>query len=341
MKKVLISAFKPFNNLNNNYSSEVLNYINSNEYIIDKVILDVIYDECFNEFSKHNLEQYDLIIALGEARSRKELTIEYQAINKSSCSLADNSGIVKNDEKIINNDNDFLTTNLKLDRCLKYAGISNNAGMFVCNNLYYHLLNYDRKKSLFIHIPECNDNVDNYKRYATTIENIIKELLMDNISSFALSGIDSDDILIEKNNYLFSYRIGGVLIKDDKIFLTKGGNSYSLIGGHVKIGETSEEAIIREFKEETNLDVKVDYLISSNENFWMWDDKPCHQLGFFYKLSLINFDNEIIINPDCSDTKYVWVSLDELKDIKLYPKGIKEKILNKEKNKNHFISKQF
>ena len=45
MKKILISAFTPFNNKENNYSQEVLGYIESQKYHIDKVIVDVIYDK--------------------------------------------------------------------------------------------------------------------------------------------------------------------------------------------------------------------------------------------------------------------------------------------------------
>ena len=55
------------------------------------------------------------------------------------------------------------------------------------------------------------------------------------------------DILFDVDGVLFSYRVGGVLIKDNKILLTKGGDDYSLPGGHSQIGETSQETIIREF----------------------------------------------------------------------------------------------
>ena len=57
--KVLISAFKPFNNASNNYSQEVLNYIKTN---VTKEILDVVYDECFDFINnKYSLNEYDLI----------------------------------------------------------------------------------------------------------------------------------------------------------------------------------------------------------------------------------------------------------------------------------------
>ena len=46
--KVLVTAFKPFNNQTINYSSEVLKYIEN----VDKLIVDVIYDECYLEVNR-------------------------------------------------------------------------------------------------------------------------------------------------------------------------------------------------------------------------------------------------------------------------------------------------
>jgi pyrrolidone-carboxylate peptidase len=170
--KVLISAFTPFNKMPNNYSSEVLKYING----VDKIILDVGYDECFEELKKQfNLDEYDLIIALGEARSRKVLTLEKRAINLSSCSLADNSLVLKKDEKIIPNGEEYLYTKLPIEE--SGIDISSDAGRFVCNNIYYHLLFNYPEKSLFIHIPECNNDDNNYIMCANIINNIINKLV--------------------------------------------------------------------------------------------------------------------------------------------------------------------
>jgi pyroglutamyl-peptidase len=169
--KVLISAFTPFNKMPNNYSSEVLKYING----VDKIILDVVYDKSFEKLnSTFNLSEYDLLIAMGEARMRKELTVEKRAINLSSCSLADNSGVIKKDEKIILNSDEYLYTKLPIEE--SGMEISNDAGKFVCNNIYYHLLFNYPNKSLFIHIPNCYDDINNYIMHAKIIDSIIEKI---------------------------------------------------------------------------------------------------------------------------------------------------------------------
>lgn len=148
------------------------------------------------------------------------------------------------------------------------------------------------------------------------------------------------DILFELNDMIFSYRIGGVLIKDNQILLTKGDeDDYSLPGGHVQIGETSKEAIIREFKEETNLDVEVVDNIATFENFFKMGKTPCHQVCMFYRLKLVNDNQEYKPEPDTKDTHFVWFPLDQLESIKIYPIGIKEEITKKEVNNHHFIYK--
>lgn len=148
------------------------------------------------------------------------------------------------------------------------------------------------------------------------------------------------DILFDVDGVLFSYRVGGVLIKDNKILLTKGGDDYSLPGGHSQIGETSQETIVREFKEETGLDVEQLNVISTYENFWKWGDKNCHQLCIYYRLKIINENQELVPNPDTSDTKYIWLELEELKNINLYPIGISDQILNNITDDTHFIYKE-
>ena len=171
--KVLVTGFKPFNNNYNNYSSEVLQFINN----VDKLIIDVKYNQCYLEIMRQvDLEKYDLIIALGEARKRKVLTLEKLAKNIMDCSLADNSGQIKKNQLISDHGPNEIMTKVNLNGMEDLVEFSHDAGKFVCNNLYYHLLLNHGHKALFIHVPECDNNIDNYLKYAKTIEQIIKKI---------------------------------------------------------------------------------------------------------------------------------------------------------------------
>ena len=148
------------------------------------------------------------------------------------------------------------------------------------------------------------------------------------------------DILFDVDGRLFSYRVGGALIKDNKILLTKDGDDYSLPGGHCQIGETSPETIIREFKEETGLDVKPLNVLSTYENFWKWNGKDCHQLCVYYRLKMMDESQKLMPRPDTDDIQFVWLELKDLGGVTLYPQGIADQIMNNVIDNAHFIYKE-
>lgn len=59
------------------------------------------------------------------------------------------------------------------------------------------------------------------------------------------------DILFKNDDFVFSYRVGGILKHNGKILLQRPKNDdYAIIGGHVAAMETSMETLKREFEEE-------------------------------------------------------------------------------------------
>ena len=173
--KVLVSAFKPFNNQYKNLSIEVLKYINN----VDRCIVDVIYDDCYYELNSNiDLNKYDLIVALGEARKRKVLTLETKAYNLNNCSLVDNNNVLKTNSIIYKDGKDVLDCNVNLKDVGELVELSSDPGRFVCNNLYYHLLYNHPNKTIFIHIPGCDEKEETFYKLAKDIENIINKLIV-------------------------------------------------------------------------------------------------------------------------------------------------------------------
>lgn len=54
-------------------------------------------------------------------------------------------------------------------------------------------------------------------------------------------------------------------------------------GGHVEFGETGEEAIRREIKEETGADITDVRLWEVKENLFTYHCEPAHEIIFFYE----------------------------------------------------------
>lgn len=99
----------------------------------------------------------------------------------------------------------------------------------------------------------------------------------------------------------------GLIIKDDEILLIKkiGGpydGKLDLPGGTIEWGETPEETLCRELKEEVGIDITSYHLYDANSVVFEWMHKGelelCHHLGFFYKIDSYNNDIRRKINID-------------------------------------------
>lgn len=160
-----------------------------------------------------------------------------------------------------------------------------------------------------------------------------------------------NDLLFKTNDFIFSYRVAGLIRNGDKILLQKPLNDkgYSLIGGHVTLNETTEDAIKREISEELHTEISVDRLFAIGEIFFHWDNKPCHQISLYYNVSLKNeksipmdglFKGYDEIGNKKINIDFCWISLSDLHNIDIYPKEIMPCILASDKDIYHFISNQ-
>ena len=77
------------------------------------------------------------------------------------------------------------------------------------------------------------------------------------------------DILFKTDDFIFSYRVGGLLIKNDKILLQKPENDdFAIVGGHVSSLETTAETLKREFEEELHAKIEIDSILDVGEIFF-------------------------------------------------------------------------
>jgi pyroglutamyl-peptidase len=107
----------------------------------------------------------DILLCVGQAGGRTELSIERVAINVDDARIADNDGQAPIDQPIVPGGPAAYFTNLPLKamtQALVGAGIpakvSNTAGTFVCNHVFYgamHLVatEFPTMRAGFIHIP--------------------------------------------------------------------------------------------------------------------------------------------------------------------------------------------
>lgn len=155
------------------------------------------------------------------------------------------------------------------------------------------------------------------------------------------------DWLFSDNESICSFRTVGVLIRDNKILVQRDidGDIYALPGGHVVIGETATESLVREYKEETGADIICQRLIWTEKCFWSWNNKSANTLAFYYLINLcdekdIPDNGEFISHKDNCNVLLGWLPIEELNNIKIYPAFIKENIHNITEHTEHFVSRE-
>lgn len=145
----------------------------------------------------------------------------------------------------------------------------------------------------------------------------------------------------EDTKIKFNFRVAVISYNNNKILLQKCNKDsfYSLIGGRVKLGESSLTAIKRELKEETGIEVKDEELTLINivENFFTYNNTKYHELLYIYKV-----ENEEINamgnfkTLDKEDSFNEWFSTEDINKLDIRPKIIKTSY-NSKKLKNIII----
>ncbi len=167
--KLLLTGFEPFGGEKINPSWEVVQQVSAEGVegveIVTK-LLPTVFGRSIDEVIRTiDEEKPDLVISLGQAGGRSEITIERVAINISDAGSPDNDNNQPVDMPIADSGPAAYFSTLPIKAVveeLRRAGIparvSNTAGTFVCNHVMYGVLHYIAERKLpiragFIHIP--------------------------------------------------------------------------------------------------------------------------------------------------------------------------------------------
>jgi len=111
-------------------------------------------------------------------------------------------------------------------------------------------------------------------------------------------------------------RAFAAIIKNNHILMTKhiypDKTFWTLPGGGLEEGESFEEAVIREVKEEVNLDVEVvDFLFTRQ---YSGGEERCYLVRFLEdQTPLLGYDPEFNLNEQTL-TELKWFSIEEMKE---------------------------
>jgi pyroglutamyl-peptidase I len=192
--KILVTGFDPFGEDKINPAIESVKKLPDEIKGVKIIKLEIptVYmkslekiDEAIKEYNP------DVILSIGQAGGRPDITVERVGINVDDYRIKDNEGNQPIDTKIYDDGENAYFSNLPIKAIVENirknnipASISNTAGTFVCNHVLYgvqYLLDkkYPNKKSGFIHIPFLPEQVINRPNTPSmSISTIVKALTL-------------------------------------------------------------------------------------------------------------------------------------------------------------------
>ncbi len=201
--KILITGFDAFGGEKINPASLILNKLGDeiDGHRLEKLFLPTKFVGSADILEKKIIKtRPDIIISLGQAGGRTDITVERVAINIADASIADNDGKMPIDEKIRwDGENAYFSTlpikaiveNLRKEEIP--ASVSNTAGTYVCNFIMYNDLYFaDKYKNIsagFIHVPYLPAQVLDKRNMASmSLENMVKAVEIIIKTSIAYKG---------------------------------------------------------------------------------------------------------------------------------------------------------
>ena len=166
--KLLLTAFDPFGGDAINPALEAVKLVADKIGRFDIVKLEVptVFGKSIDTVAKAiEEEKPDVVLCIGQAGGRFEITPERVAINVDDARIKDNEGNQPIDVKIFEDGENAYFTTLPIKAMVEAireanlpAAVSNTAGTFVCNHLMYGVLytlakKYPHIKGGFTHVP--------------------------------------------------------------------------------------------------------------------------------------------------------------------------------------------
>jgi len=168
MKTILLTGFEPFGGDSLNPSEEVARQLSGAEIARHRVaggLLPCVFGAALKEL-KHLIKVHEpvLVVCLGQAGGRTEITPERVAINVDDARIADNAGQQPVDRPVVKDGPAAYWSTLPIKAIVQAlrrrgipAAVSQTAGTFVCNHVFYGLMHELQSRpgvrGGFIHLP--------------------------------------------------------------------------------------------------------------------------------------------------------------------------------------------
>jgi pyroglutamyl-peptidase len=169
IKTVLLTGFEPFNGATINPAWEAVRALEGwqgDGFQVEVRQLPCVFGDAIEDLTALIDELHpDVVIAVGQAGGRPDISVERVAINVDDASILDNGGQQPVDTAIAADGPAAYFSTLPIKAIVHalrarglVAGVSQTAGTFVCNHVFYGLMHHASNqpqpiKAGFIHVP--------------------------------------------------------------------------------------------------------------------------------------------------------------------------------------------
>lgn len=145
------------------------------------------------------------------------------------------------------------------------------------------------------------------------------------------------DITFKTAEGRFNYRVCAMILKDRKILAMHDERSpyYYLPGGRVALHETAEEAVLRELREELEIEAKIIRPLWLNQAFFQEDvdDEKFHELCVYFLMDvsgtgLLEKGEKFSLQERHHTHEFEWLTFDRLEGEYFYPVFLKQEIFH-------------
>ena len=145
------------------------------------------------------------------------------------------------------------------------------------------------------------------------------------------------DISYQEGGGTFNYRVCAVMVHEGKLLAMRDERSpyYYLPGGRVKLGETAEDAVLRELREELGISAAIRRPLWLNQGFFTEDVDQLryHELCLYFLMDFAGTDllargQSFRRDEGVHSHQFTWLPFESLSDAYFYPIFLKKEIFD-------------